>query len=173
MKKIGIISDTHGTFDGTLREFLKDVDEIWHAGDIGSLELADAAKEVGHRVIAAFRIDRHVDETRLRLVSVVDETEAQLLEDRVRLTPEVGVQAVEVARLMKHADGSLHLAARFERHRNAFARESDQMAVLPVFLAFVIIRSEPFEERFDAVRLVVAYGRVVGVMHRQMLNLDT
>ena len=47
MKKIGIISDTHGTFDGTLREFLKDVDEIWHAGDIGSLELADA--------IAAFK----------------------------------------------------------------------------------------------------------------------
>ena len=42
MKRIGIISDTHGTFDGTLREFLKDVDEIWHAGDIGSLELADA-----------------------------------------------------------------------------------------------------------------------------------
>ena len=41
MKRIGIISDTHGTFDQTLREFLKDVDEIWHAGDIGSLELAD------------------------------------------------------------------------------------------------------------------------------------
>ena len=35
MKRIGIISDTHGTFDDTLREFLKDVDEIWHAGDIG------------------------------------------------------------------------------------------------------------------------------------------
>ena len=34
MKRIGIISDTHGTFDDTLREFLKDVDEIWHAGDI-------------------------------------------------------------------------------------------------------------------------------------------
>ena len=41
MKRIGIISDTHGTFDERLREFLKDVDEIWHAGDIGSLELAD------------------------------------------------------------------------------------------------------------------------------------
>lgn len=41
MKKIGIISDTHGTFDDTLREFLRDVDEIWHAGDIGSLEVAD------------------------------------------------------------------------------------------------------------------------------------
>ncbi|MEG1885322.1 MAG: metallophosphoesterase family protein [Alistipes sp.] len=41
MKKIGILSDTHGTFDVTLREFFKEVDEIWHAGDIGSLELAD------------------------------------------------------------------------------------------------------------------------------------
>lgn len=41
MKRIGIISDTHGTFDAALREFLKDVDEIWHAGDIGSQELAD------------------------------------------------------------------------------------------------------------------------------------
>lgn len=41
MKRIGIISDTHSTFDDTLRDFLRDVDEIWHAGDIGSLETAD------------------------------------------------------------------------------------------------------------------------------------
>ena len=41
MRRIGVISDTHGTFDEPLREFLKDVDEIWHAGDIGSSELAD------------------------------------------------------------------------------------------------------------------------------------
>ena len=41
MKRIGILSDTHGTFDDKLREFFRDVDEIWHAGDIGSLSLAD------------------------------------------------------------------------------------------------------------------------------------
>ena len=41
MKRIGVISDTHGTFDQTLRDFLNDVDEIWHAGDFGSIELAD------------------------------------------------------------------------------------------------------------------------------------
>lgn len=41
MKRIGVISDTHGTFDETLRHFLKDVDEIWHAGDFGGLEMAD------------------------------------------------------------------------------------------------------------------------------------
>ena len=47
MKKIGIISDTHGCFDDKLRRFLSDVDEIWHAGDFGSIETADA--------IAAFK----------------------------------------------------------------------------------------------------------------------
>lgn len=41
MRRIGVISDTHGTFDKPLRDFLKDVDEIWHAGDVGTLELAD------------------------------------------------------------------------------------------------------------------------------------
>ncbi len=41
MKRVGIISDTHGTFDDRLREFLTEVDEIWHAGDVGSIELAD------------------------------------------------------------------------------------------------------------------------------------
>ena len=41
MKRIGILSDTHGTFDEALRIFLRDVDEIWHAGDLGSLALAD------------------------------------------------------------------------------------------------------------------------------------
>lgn len=41
MKRIGIISDTHGIFDDALREFLREVDEVWHAGDIGSIRLAD------------------------------------------------------------------------------------------------------------------------------------
>ena len=39
--KIGIISDTHGTFDDSLREFLAPCDEVWHAGDFGSVEVAD------------------------------------------------------------------------------------------------------------------------------------
>ncbi len=39
MKKIGIISDTHGFINPKLYEFFKEVDEIWHAGDIGSMEV--------------------------------------------------------------------------------------------------------------------------------------
>ena len=41
MKKIGIISDTHGFWDDKYEEYFGGCDEIWHAGDIGSMELAD------------------------------------------------------------------------------------------------------------------------------------
>ena len=36
MTRIGILSDTHGLLDKRIFEHFKEVDEIWHAGDIGS-----------------------------------------------------------------------------------------------------------------------------------------
>ena len=40
--KIGVISDTHNTFDSCLEEVLRPCDEVWHAGDFGSVEVADS-----------------------------------------------------------------------------------------------------------------------------------
>lgn len=40
MKKIGLLSDTHAYWDERYREYFAGCDEIWHAGDIGSPELA-------------------------------------------------------------------------------------------------------------------------------------
>ncbi len=45
MTKIGLISDTHGYFDPKIYEWFKDVDEIWHAGDIGSEEVLNKLEE--------------------------------------------------------------------------------------------------------------------------------
>lgn len=45
MKKIGLLSDTHGYIDPKIYEYFKDVDEIWHAGDIGSIEVIDELKK--------------------------------------------------------------------------------------------------------------------------------
>ena len=36
MKKIGALSDTHGQIDEKTLHFLKETDEVWHAGDIGN-----------------------------------------------------------------------------------------------------------------------------------------
>ena len=41
---IGLISDTHGVFSPEFKEFLKPVDQIWHAGDFGGG--MDMAREI-------------------------------------------------------------------------------------------------------------------------------
>jgi putative phosphoesterase len=41
MKKIGLLSDTHNYINPKVFEFFKDVDEIWHAGDIGNVATLD------------------------------------------------------------------------------------------------------------------------------------
>jgi len=45
MKKIGLLSDTHGFLDPKIFKHFKDVDEIWHAGDIGSFEIVDELRK--------------------------------------------------------------------------------------------------------------------------------
>jgi len=37
---IGLISDTHGVFADDVKKFLEPVDQIWHAGDFGTLACA-------------------------------------------------------------------------------------------------------------------------------------
>jgi putative phosphoesterase len=41
VKRIGLISDTHGYLDDAVFRYFEACDEIWHAGDFGTLELAD------------------------------------------------------------------------------------------------------------------------------------
>lgn len=45
MTRIGLISDTHHYLDENIFEHFKNCDEIWHAGDFGSIELARKIKE--------------------------------------------------------------------------------------------------------------------------------
>lgn len=39
--KIGLLSDTHGHLDERILEHFSVCDEIWHAGDIGNMEVVD------------------------------------------------------------------------------------------------------------------------------------
>jgi putative phosphoesterase len=45
MKRIGILSDTHGFWDDRYLLHFADCDEIWHAGDIGSPLIIDRLEE--------------------------------------------------------------------------------------------------------------------------------
>ena len=45
MKRIGILSDTHGMWDDRYALHFKDCDEIWHAGDIGDYAIIERLRE--------------------------------------------------------------------------------------------------------------------------------
>tara|TARA_R110002074_G_scaffold59183_1_gene144214 strand:+ start:45947 stop:46441 length:495 start_codon:yes stop_codon:yes gene_type:complete len=46
MTKILLLSDTHSHIDDTILKHVGWADEVWHAGDIGSLEVTDAIEKL-------------------------------------------------------------------------------------------------------------------------------
>lgn len=60
--RIGLISDTHGWIHPSLFNYFAECDEVWHAGDIGSVEVADQ--------LSAFRplvaVYGNIDDAKLR-----------------------------------------------------------------------------------------------------------
>ena len=59
MRIIGLISDTHGFLDSRFTSHLQKCDEIWHAGDIGNLEIAEKLKEIAPLKAVFGNIDSH------------------------------------------------------------------------------------------------------------------
>lgn len=45
MTRIGLISDTHGYLDPAVFKYFESCDEIWHAGDFGTFEVAQKLME--------------------------------------------------------------------------------------------------------------------------------
>ena len=60
MKKIGIISDTHGFWDKAFKRYFSECDEIWHAGDIGHLNIIDQLKEIAPLKAVFGNIDNNI-----------------------------------------------------------------------------------------------------------------
>ena len=57
---IGLLSDTHSYWDDRMTYHLKDCDEIWHAGDLGSLFVFDTMQKLGAKLRVVFgNIDDH------------------------------------------------------------------------------------------------------------------
>lgn len=46
MKRIGLLSDTHGYIDESILGHFQSCDEIWHAGDFGNIEVAERLEAI-------------------------------------------------------------------------------------------------------------------------------
>jgi uncharacterized protein len=66
MTRIGLISDTHGFLDENVFKHFEKCDEIWHAGDFGTIDLAiRLAKESGRQIKGVYG---NIDGTDIRSV---------------------------------------------------------------------------------------------------------
>lgn len=57
MLRIGLLSDTHGFFDERINEHFKDCHELWHAGDIGDLDVITKLNRIAPVVAVYGNID--------------------------------------------------------------------------------------------------------------------
>jgi putative phosphoesterase len=46
MRKILLLSDTHGYMGQEILKYVRQADEVWHAGDIGSIDVTDAIQKI-------------------------------------------------------------------------------------------------------------------------------
>lgn len=60
MKRIGLLSDTHGYIEPKVWKYFADVDEIWHAGDIGNIETLELLENFKPLRVVYGNIDDHV-----------------------------------------------------------------------------------------------------------------
>lgn len=63
MRKILLLSDTHSHIDEWIMKYVHWADEVWHAGDIGNLNVTDAIKELK----PLFAVYGNIDDNKARI----------------------------------------------------------------------------------------------------------
>jgi uncharacterized protein len=100
MTKIGILSDTHGFLDEQVFSYFKDVDMIWHAGDIGTRDVTDKLKAFKPLAAVYGNIDGH------ELRAEFPEVQRILVEGCkimiVHIAGAVGKYTAQVSKLIQH-----------------------------------------------------------------------
>ena len=77
--KIGLISDTHSFLDEAVFTYFKDVDELWHAGDIGSPNVLSKLEGFKPTLAVFGNIDDRDLQSRIKENVVIEREGVQIL----------------------------------------------------------------------------------------------
>ena len=69
MKKILLLSDTHSFIDDVILKYAKKADEIWHAGDIGNIDVYDKLEKITKTRAVYGNIDDYVIRSAIKEVN--------------------------------------------------------------------------------------------------------
>ncbi|MDE6295532.1 MAG: metallophosphatase family protein [Muribaculaceae bacterium] len=79
MKRIGILSDTHGYWDERYATYFNDCDEIWHAGDIGDYSIIEKLAEICSVRAVSGNIDHGMVRRKCRELLIFDCEDVKVL----------------------------------------------------------------------------------------------
>lgn len=106
MTRIAILSDTHGYIDDKLFYYLESCDEVWHAGDIGDLDIVDRLKAKIKSRIVYGNIDNHILRVSVPEVLVFNCESVKVL--IIHIAGKMGIYSPEVRKLIaEHKPGIL------------------------------------------------------------------
>lgn len=106
MTRIAILSDTHGYIDDKLFYYLESCDEVWHAGDIGDLDIVDRLKAKIKSRIVYGNIDNHILRVSVPEVLVFNCESVKVL--IIHIAGKMGSYSPEVRKLIaEHKPGIL------------------------------------------------------------------
>lgn len=72
MKRIGILSDTHGYWDDKYYLHFADCDEIWHAGDIGDISIIENLESICPVRAVSGNIDHGIVKRRFKELEIFE-----------------------------------------------------------------------------------------------------
>lgn len=129
MKKIGLISDTHGYIDPKFSDVFSTCDEIWHAGDIGTVEVLHYLEQIA-RVRAVYG---NIDGTDIR--SICPEYQQFLCEGlKVRITHIGGYPgryARGITEILEHEKPGLFIAGHSHILKVMYDKKHDLLYMNP------------------------------------------
>ncbi len=146
MKRVGLLSDTHGHVDPRWPEVFGGVDEIWHAGDIGSEEVVKALETIAplravHGNIDGVRIRaRFPAEMRFRC----EEVEVWI----IHIGGYPGRYAPEVRQRIRRAPPRLFIAGHSHILKVMYDRKLDLLHINPGAAGFTGIHTRRTVVRF-------------------------
>lgn len=79
MKRIGILSDTHGYWDDRYARYFAHCDEIWHAGDVGDYSIIERLEEIAPVRAVSGNIDHGMVKRKLRELEIFQVEDIRVL----------------------------------------------------------------------------------------------
>lgn len=139
--KVGLVSDTHGTFDSCLLELLRGAKRILHAGDVGSQTVLDGLTSVAPTVAVKGNVDSPILNLPLSLTLQFEGVQVEVqhilptpqsqLESWARAAPLGKTERRERDRLLESFQPSTRVVLFGHSHKPCIVRLGERLFVNP------------------------------------------